>query len=332
MRPARRQEGMRGSRDLRTPTTHAAHDRHAPTRPQASRRAPSHPCPPASTLTHAGCPPIRAYARTGGRCRSPAPAWSTWPKDNQRPHATVLPAERQRGWEDRRRAYSTAAGGHARLERPAHANNPRRARPARAHPAAGVAARLMPPMPSCQRADARWLSSHPRLRADGRTVPFSGSSVEQMAQGQPAPPRDRPPGRAPARLGGQTPCVQHGGRRACVARETCERRQPHAAHDRHAPTRPQASRRAPSHPCPPASTLTRAGCPPIRAYARTGGRCRSPAPAWSRWPKDKQRPHATVLPAERQRGWEDRRRAYSTAAGGHARLGRPADAADPALS
>ena len=159
VRQARRQEGMGSSGNLRTPTT-PRHGRRLRSRRQAWRRASSRLCPPASALSRAGCPPVRACARMGGRSRGG--------KDNADTR-TVLLAARQRGREDRRHAPSMAAGGHGWLGRPAYADDPAM-RSVMAHPAAGGAARLDPPMPSCQRADARCLSSHPRLRADGRTV------------------------------------------------------------------------------------------------------------------------------------------------------------------
>jgi hypothetical protein len=143
-------------------------------------------------------------------------------------------------------------------------------------------------MPSCQRADARCLSSHPRLRADGRTV--ARDDPRRSAPPQPrvtrrreereeteAHPTKAPSSRPRGSAAGRTDAVrqarrQEGMRGSGDLRMTTIPRRS---------SRRQASPRAWSYPCPPASALTRAVCPPIRACARTGGR--------SRWP--------TVLPA-----------------------------------
>ena len=181
-----------------------------------------------------------------------------------------------------------AAGGHGWLGRPAYADDPAM-RSVMAHPAAGGAARLEPPMPSCQRADARCLSSHPRLRADGRTV--AGGDRRRSALPQPRVTRRREereekgarPTNAPfswprGSAAGRTDAMRQAWRQEGMGGSGDPRAPTIPRHDRRPRTRPQASRHASSTPCPPASTLTRAGCPPIRASARTGGRSRRHRP------------------------------------------------------
>jgi hypothetical protein len=233
---ARRQEGMGSSGDLRTPTV-PRHNRRPRTRRQVSPRAWSHPCPPASALTRAGCPPIRAYARTGGRSRTApstrhvfalGPRRATLHNVPTAPKGTVLLAARKRGWEDRRRAQAR----------------------------------------------------------------------RQEGMGNSGDPR--------------TPTVPR--------------------HNRRPRTRRQVSPRAWSHPCPPASALTRAGCPPIRAYARTGGRSRTAPSTRHVFALGPRRaalhnvptaPKGTVLLAARKRGWEDRRRAQARRQDGMGGSGDP---------
>ena len=160
----------------------------------------------------------------------------------------------------------------------------------------GVRRSLQPPMPSCRRARARRLSSQPRCRAARRTVPISNLAPS-------CPPRDRPPVRAKARMGGQTArdsALAGGHRRLEARRHACRRVRGRR------PCRGMVGvRRFPELPMPscrrawrtasvlPAALprgqedgasrgrrrLFRSGsrlprvCPPSRAAARPGGRC-----------------------------------------------------------
>ena len=196
MRPARRQEGMRGLGDLRTAPIPRNH-RRPRTRRQASRHAWSYPCPPASALARAVCPPIRACARTGGQAQQTP---FSWPRGSAAGRTdAVRPARRQegmRGSGDLRTAPIPRNHRRPRTRRQAS----RRAWSCPCPPASALARAVCPP-----------------IRAFART----GGREDKRN-------RHRPPGRAAARLGGQTPCVQHGVRRACAARETRGRRRSRA--------------------------------------------------------------------------------------------------------
>ena len=184
VRHARRQEGMRGSGNLRT----------APA-PRRARPARAHPAAGVAerpklrmpSCQHADARWLSSHPRIRADGRTVATAPSSWPRGSAAGRTdAVRQARRQEGMR---------GSGNLRT-----APAPRRARPARAHPAASVAARPEPPMPSCQHAHARWLSSHPRIRADGRTVATAPSSWPSGSEaGRTITNGNRPSGRASRR-------------------------------------------------------------------------------------------------------------------------------------
>jgi hypothetical protein len=251
---ARWQEGMRGSRRNATPAAGCEVPRRV-AGSSASAGLFSHPCPTAAVLAHGVCPPSRAAARPGGRCRYPT---------SRRPcHiAIVLPSARRRGWEDRQRATARWQEGIRGSRR-------------NATPAAGCEV--------------------PRRVA--------GSSASAGLFSHPCPPAAVlahgvcPPSRAAARPGGR--CRYPTSRRPCHLAIVLPSARRRGWEDRQRATArwqegirgsgrdatpaagcdvagSAASAGLFSHPCAPAAVLTHGVCPPSRATARPGGRCRYP--------------------------------------------------------
>jgi hypothetical protein len=219
----------------------------------------------------AGCPPIRASARTGGRYRSPAPMCGTWRLDGQHPsRPSSRPSASEAGRTDAVRKHGGRRAWVARETCAHHRSRNTRDRRT-AHPAAGVTARLEPPMPSCQRADPR--AGCPPIRASARTggryrSPAPTCGTWRLDGQHPSRPSSRPS----ASEAGRTDAVRkHGGRRAWVARETCAHHRSRANTGDRPPGRRRYRAPGATHALLPARGRARwlSSHPRIRADGRT---------------------------------------------------------------